>query len=538
MDFLWIFVAFIFGLGVRMINLPPMIGYLLAGFVLHYAGVEPDEQLETLANLGITLMLFTIGLKLNVKDLFKPEILGGALTHMGIWTLVVSATLLAGGAVVGSHFAGLDWHSAALLGFALSFSSTVCVVKLLEENGEMKTRHGKVAIGVLVIQDIAAVIFLVFATGKTPSIWAVCLLGLVFLHPWLSRILEKSGHGELLPLTGFFLALGGYELFSLVHIKGDLGALIIGMLLSSHNKASELSKSLLSFKDIFLIGFFLNIGFAALPDLPMIATALFICLLLPLKFILFFFLFTGFRLRGRTAFLSSLAMNNYSEFGLIVALLSVNNGWLSNEWLVIMALAVSFSFIYTNLWYSKAHHFYSGHKQWYRRFESDKLLKEDVLEHPQGAEILLIGLGRVGKGAYMALHSEVGDKVWGMDADSNRINNLKQEGMHVFCGDAENADMWENLNISTVRLVLIAVPSIEDCINVTEQLLIAGYTGKIAAIARYEDDRRTMLEAGINNVFNFYTEAGSGFAEESLAMLKQEEHITPFWDETIANQKV
>jgi predicted Kef-type K+ transport protein len=529
MDFLWIFVAFVFGLGVRMFNLPPMIGYLVAGFALHYAGVEPNAQLETLADLGITLMLFTIGLKLNVKDLLKPEILGGALSHMGIWVTVVIGITLAAATAIGSHFAGLELQSAALLAFALSFSSTVCVVKLLEENGEMKTRHGKVAIGVLVIQDIAAVIFLVFATGKVPSIWAIALLGLVFAQPLFNRVLEKSGHGELLPLTGFFLALGGYELFSLVDIKGDLGALIFGMLLSSHNKASELSKSLMSFKDLFLIGFFLTIGFTALPDTNMLITAMIICvLLLPLKFILFFFLFTSFRLRGRTAYLSSLAMNNFSEFGLIVAMLSVDNGWLDKEWLVIMALAVSFSFIYTNLWYHRAHAFYSRHQNWYRRFESDKLLKEDVLEQPKGAEILLIGLGRVGKGAYEALHSEVGDRVWGMDADSSRIQQLKEEGMHVFCGDAENADMWENLDISSVKLVLLAVPAIEDAINVTEQLLIAGYSGQIAAIARYEDDRRTMLEAGINNVFNFYTEAGSGFAEESLAMLKPQEPVTAF----------
>lgn len=434
--------------------------------------------------------------------------------------MLVTGLLLLIGTIAGSLLTSLTLSSAALLAFALSFSSTVCVVKLLEDSGEIRTRHGKLAIGVLVIQDIAAVIFLVFATGESPSIWALSLLLLLPLRPLLGKIINQSGHGELLPLTGFVLALGGYELFELFQVKGDLGALILGILLSGHSKSTELSKALLSFKDLFLIGFFLTIGFTALPDWSMTFTAIAISLLLPLKFLLFFFLFTACRLRGRTSFLSSLGLDNFSEFGLIVALVSVNAGLLDKEWLVILALAVSFSFIYTNIWYHSAHSFYSRHQNWYRRFERDQPLAEDVLEQPVGAEILLIGLGRVGKGAYEALQHQVGDKVWGMDADRERVMQLKKAGLHVFSADGENADMWQNLDTSTVQLVLLATPSIEDTVNIAKQLQLSGYTGKLAAIARYEDERIALLDTGIDNVFNFYTEAGTGFAEESLAILK------------------
>ncbi len=77
-----------------------------------------------------------------------------------------------------------------LIAFALSFSSTVCVIKLLEENGEMRTRHGKLAISILVIQDIIAVAFLVFATGKIPSVWAFSLLGLFLIKPLINKIIN------------------------------------------------------------------------------------------------------------------------------------------------------------------------------------------------------------------------------------------------------------------------------------------------------------------------------------------------------------
>jgi len=229
---------------------------------------------------------------------------------------------------------GLDLKGAALLAFALGFSSTVCVIKVLEDSGELKTRHGRLAVAILVMQDLIAVAFLAAATGKTPSIFALALLGLLFARPVLGYVLNKAGHGEMLPLTGFMLALGGYELFNLVQVKGDLGALIFGMLLSGHFKAGELAKSLMNFKDLFLIGFFLSIGLTALPNIEMIAVACALCLVLGIKMLLFFVLLTRPGLRARTSFLAGLVLSDYSEFGLILIVLYVSVGWLGEDgWL-------------------------------------------------------------------------------------------------------------------------------------------------------------------------------------------------------------
>ena len=107
---------------------------------------------------------------------------------------------------------------------------------------------------------------------------------------YVKKLVDHIGHGELIPLAGFFLALGAYELFEFVNIKGDLGALLAGMYLASHKKSSEINKSLMGFKDLFLIGFFLSIGFAALPTWEMLAIAAVLTLLIPVKFLLFFYL--------------------------------------------------------------------------------------------------------------------------------------------------------------------------------------------------------------------------------------------------------
>ncbi len=519
MDFAFLLVAFVCGLSIKLIGLPPLIGFLIAGFTLNLLGYQANETLYSLADLGITLMLFTIGLKLNVKDLYKKEVWVGSSFHMLVWVLLCSSFFFLLVITGIGYFSSIDAQTCALIGFALSFSSTVCIIKILEENGEIRTRHGKLAVGILVMQDIFAVLFLVVITGKVPSAWAALLMLLPFARPIWSKLLSKAGHGELLPLTGFFLAIGGYELFEFVGVKGDLGALVVGMLIATHYKAAELSKSLMSFKDLFLIGFFLSIGFTALPDAQMIITAAALCLLLPFKFALFFSIFTKLKLRARTSYLSSLVLTNYSEFGLIVAALLVNLSLLEKEWLVVLALSVSFSFLITGFGYRTSHKQYNQWKYRLKQFESKVRLPEDCYMQPEKAKVLIVGMGRVGKGAYSALHNVIGDSVWGIDADPVRIKRLAKKGMKVISGDGEDTDFWENIDLNSVELIMLTVPSVDDISNITEQLRSVGFTGMLASIARYEDEINLLQEAGVDKVFNFFTEAGTGFADESLQFL-------------------
>ena len=147
MDFIWIFFAFACGLVAKTISLPPSIGYLVAGFMLNIAGYQADDNLTLLSNLGITLMLFTIGLKLNIKNLLKTEVWFGSSLHMVLWTIVTIGFIKLLALLSINYFSTSDLPTAALIAFALSFSSTVCIIKLFEDNGEMRTRHGKVEIG-------------------------------------------------------------------------------------------------------------------------------------------------------------------------------------------------------------------------------------------------------------------------------------------------------------------------------------------------------------------------------------------------------
>lgn len=520
MEYSWILIAFIFGFLVKQINLPPLIGYLIAGYILNILGYESGTSLQTLADFGVTLLLFTIGLKLNLRNLLKPEVWAGSSVHMVATTLLATTAFIGLSATGLKYFSDLNLNSAFLIGFAISFSSTVLAVKILEDKGEIKSRHGQVIIGILIIQDIAAVIFLTFTSDSFPSIWALTLLALPLARPLLGNILHRSGHGEMLPLVGIFLAFSGGELFESVGLKAGLGALVFGILLSPNIKANELSKSLLNFKDLFLIGFFLSIGFTALPTLHMLGTALILAIALPFKSALYFILLTRLKLRGRSAFLTAINLANYSEFGLIICSLCVAQRWLDSEWLVIMSLAVAFSFIFSTIINSNSHLVYSRWKSFIHKFETPVCLPEDCFDQPTGAEILIIGMGRVGTGAYKTLTSRSNiHNIWGVDADRQRIDIHKSSGRQVIVGDAEDADFWDNVQLEKLKLIMLAMPSHLDMLEVVQQLNIANYSEKIAGIARYPDDKIELLNKGVDVVFNLYEEAGAGFAEESLDLL-------------------
>lgn len=415
--------------------------------------------------------------------------------------------------------ADISWRQAALVAFALSFSSTVCAVAMLEERGEFRVRHGQIAVGILIVQDIVAVLFLTASTGKLPSLWALLLPLLYFGRPVVSYLLRASGHDEVLILTGIILAFTGSALFELVGMKADLGALVFGMLISGDKKAGELAKSMISFKDIFLIGFFLNIGLAVHHSLDMLGIALALCLLLPLKGAAFFFLLTRYRMRARTAALAGLALTQYSEFGLIVAALSLKLDWLSPDWMATLAIAVSLSFVISTGLNGRSHTLYSRFKESLKRFETDLATDDDPECPARGVEVLIVGMGRVGTGAYDAVESQYNLRVCGVDTDKSRLDQHRAVGRRVIYGDAEDADFWEGLQYTGYRLVMLTMPSLSEMIDAVEQLRLSGYTGKVAAVAKYEDERAQMKAAGADVVFNYYAEAGAGFAEHALSNL-------------------
>ncbi len=519
-DIIAIGTAFLFGLGARLVGLPPLVGYLVAGFVLFGTGMQATPTLQGFSEFGVTLLLFSIGLKMRIGSLLMPQVWGVASLHMGVTVLLLAAGLYGFGSLGLALFSGLDVPLLFLIGFALSFSSTVFAVKVLEEKGEMNAVYGRIAIGILIMQDIAAVVFLAASTGKVPSLWALLLLvALVPLRPLLGRVLERCGHGELMILFGLTLALGGAKVFELAGIKGDLGALVLGLLLSTHLSSAELARHLLGFKDLFLVGFFLTIGLSGPLSVEAVAVALLLVALVPLKVILFFWLLARFRLRARTAFLTSLSLANYSEFGLIVASVGAVNGWIDSEWLIIIAIALSISFILAAPLNTRSHQLYTRYREPLHGYEVVEVIPSERPINPGNVSVVIFGMGRVGGGAYQSIRERVGDAVLGVDIDKERVEQHRAAGENVIRGSVTDPDFWDRfrLDYTKVDMVMLAMPNHLENLFAARQLRDLGYTGKLAAVAKYPDEVAALEEAGVDSAFNLYAEAGAGFADDVCA---------------------
>jgi len=516
----YLVVVFCAGALAALFRLPPLIGFLAAGFVLNAMGVERLDVVDQIADLGVTLMLFGIGLKLDPRSLLRKEVWGTAGLHM-----VLSAALGAGFLgllmLLGMQLPEEDSRALLLVGFALSFSSTVLVFKVLEDRSETTSLYGRVAIGILVVQDIAAVVFITATNEQPPSPWA---LALVLLLPgaWLfRRIWDRTGHGEMQALFGIVMALvPGYIAFSAAGIKGDLGALLVGMLLASHRNAGELSRTLFTLKDLLLVAFFVSIGFHGLPDGATVAMGLLLLALLLLQALLFVLLLWSFGLRRRTSLRAGLALANFSEFALILGAIGVSAGMLTEDWLLILSVAVAGSFVASTLVNRRGSPLPDTLAAWLPEHPENKLHLEDRPIDIGHAEVLVLGMGRVGQAAYREFADEYGYSVVGIENSTDRAERLRREGFDVQNADATDREFWERV-IATghVQVAVLAMPFHGSNLVALQQLSATGFTGSVAAVAQYDDEVQELRAHGVRTVFNLYSGAGIALASETIEAL-------------------
>ncbi len=519
MDLTLILVAFAFGFVASRLQLPALVGYLVAGFALNAAGFEATETITTIGEIGIYLMLFGIGLKLKIALLTRPEVWGTATIGAVLMAVLVAGAVLGAGALGLPMLADVDLGLALLIGFAFSFSSTVFAVKILDAMNESGSMSGRVSVAVLIVQDLFAVAFLTLVIGELPSPWALAMiLVMAGLRPAFGWLVSRSGHGELMVLLGFTIAVGvGAAGFALVGLKPELGALIAGIVVSSHPRASEMADKLLDFKDLFLVGFFLSIGLAGTPPIAAIGVLALLLVLLPVKGLLFFYLFTRFRLRSRTALQSSLILATYSEFGLIVAAASYSAGLLTQVWVSVTAVAVALSFVFAAAANTARQRFPGRLPDWLARMEREPPLPDDAVMDCGYARVMVFGMGRVGTGAFDELALRRGRVVVGVDRDGEVIDRHLAEGRNVVRGDSLDRDFWERLWFrKDVELVVVAMDNHASnlvCVQRAKEFLP---TVRIAAIARYPDQTLELREAGVDVARNLYEEAGQGLADDAF----------------------
>jgi predicted Kef-type K+ transport protein len=522
MEFGFVIAAFALGFVVAQVGLPPLVGYLAAGFTLHALGYEGSSGIDQLADLGIYLLLFGIGLKMRLGALARAEVWGTAGAHVALSTAAFGGALLLLGLLGLPLAADLDVGQTALLGFALAFSSTVYAVKALEERNEAGSVAGRLAIGILIIQDIFAVGFLAFSVAELPSIWAIPVVAAVIVaRPLYGWLLERSGHDELLILLGFFLAVGvGAGSFEVVGLKPDLGALVVGLALAGHRRASELADRLLGFKDILLIGFFLSIGLEGFPTAGGLLVAGTLLVLLPLKVVGFLTLLPLFHLRSRTMWHTSITLATFSEFGLIVVAAGIEEGFLDGGWTALVGVVVAASFALAAPVNTARYRLYARWERLLERLERPPVQARDALIDPGEARILVFGMGRVGGGAYDELVRRVGDAVLGVDRLDDVVADNAAAGRNVMRGDALDREFWERVRLKPgIDLIVLAMNDHRANLEAVRRVKDLLPAARIAAAATYPDEVAALRAEGVDIARNLLSEAGQGLANDAWDLL-------------------
>jgi hypothetical protein len=234
------------------------------------------------------------------------------------------------------------------------------------------------------------------------------------------------------------------------------------------------------------------------------------------------------RMRSRSATLASLGLANFSEFGLIVGAVGVSEGLLKYEWLSVIAIALSLSFLATAPLNAMSRELYARWRHPLHRFQTRSRLPGDEMIRAGKAQVVLFGMGRVGTGAYDYLRARWGDVVLGIDINEDYVERHRAAGRNVAHGDATDADFWSRAERSGhVKLALLAFSDHESNLTVARLLQEQGFDLELASVAHYPDHEDSLRAAGVHSVFNFYASAGESFAE----------HVADEFEQMIDKQK-
>jgi hypothetical protein len=224
-------------------------------------------------------------------------------------------------------------------------------------------------------------------------------------------------------------------------------------------------------------------------------------------------------LRARTSLFRSLSLANYSEFGLIVAALGVSQGWLPVDWLIVVAMAVSVSFAFASPFSLGSEGAYQRFKRFWDPFQRSTLHAKDQMLDTGDAKVLVIGMGRVGTGAYDELVLTWPGQVLGIEHNAGKADAERAAGRNVQVGDATDTDFWNSIKAAGNKaLIVLAMPSHHSNVYAAQQIRNAGLTCQVVAIAKFAEEVIELDSLGVPS-FNMYSEAGSSLARQALQFM-------------------
>jgi len=513
---------------------PLIVAFILVGMLAGPSGlglVDAHSEIGLLAELGITILLFVVGLKL---DLHLVRNLGPVALATGLGQLsftVFFGYLLARGI-------GIPHITAMYVAIALTFSSTIIIVKLLSDKREIDSLHGRISMGFLIVQDIAVVIAMVLMSayglgtdeGGVGMValmlvlkMAAVLLALALLMRYvLPRLLHLLAHsGELLLVFAIAWGAALATLGDMAGFSKEVGAFLAGFSLASTNYREAISSRLTSLRDFLLLFFFIDLGAklelgalgSAIPEAAVLS--LFVLIGNPL-IVLAIMGYMGYR--KRTSFLAGLTVAQISEFSIVFAALGVSMGHidLSAVGLITLVGLVTITASTYMILYSQP--LYDFCKPWLTLFERKKPFREMVFEGSRKLEtepdVVIFGMGRFGGRLANELQSQ-GYRVLGVDFDPTVARSYLRRDTPVRFGDAEDPVLVETLPLSSASWIVSTIGDLNLNLSLYKALRHHGYQGKVAMAAHLESDVGRLKRAGVTRVLQPFEDAAD-FAAKTL----------------------
>ncbi|MEQ9421097.1 MAG: cation:proton antiporter [Rhodospirillaceae bacterium] len=505
--------------------------------------VKSHEHIELLAELGIAVLLFLVGLKLDLKLI---RTLGPVALATGLGQVTFTSVI---GFLIGLAL-GLDTVTSLYVAVALTFSSTIIIVKLLSDKREVDSLHGRIAIGFLIVQDLVVVLAMmvlsafgvsaqeeiggsVFVHIGTVLLYGLIMLGFILLFirylatPLVSRIAHSQ---ELLIIFAIAWAALLAAIGSQLGFSKELGGLLAGISLASTPFREAIVARLSSLRDFLLLFFFialgaqLDLGLLGAQIVPALIFSVFVLIGNPLIVMVIMGLM-GYR--KRTGFLAGLTVAQISEFSLIFMAMGLTLGQVSKESLGLVTLVGLITISLSVYMITYSHGLYGKLEPWLGVFERKKPYREEKLKQQQMAkgdyDVILFGLGRYGKALAHYLQQQE-FRLLAVDFNPDEVRRWRAQGHAAVYGDASDPAFIESLPLSGVKWIVSAMP--QHNIGVTHEdprlSLLEGlkqqrYSAGIAISTQHLHDQEILKEKGATLILMPFYDA----AEQAVVRIKE-----------------
>jgi len=506
---------------------PLIVAFIIVGIIVGPVGLDwvAEEQFDLLAELGIGLLLFVVGLKLD-PALIRSVGAVASVAGLGQMLLTFGLGYLLAGAL------GLDALPAFYVAASLTFSSTIIIVKLLSDKREIDSLYGRIALGVLIMQDIVVVLLMLGLAAYGSEMAGLYLgeaMAWIFIKGFgflvivslttryiIPPMLRSFAHQpELLVLFGIAWAIGLGALGVGLGFSKEVGAFIAGVSLAATPYRVALGARLVSLRDFMLLFFFIDLGvhidvthFSAAIG-PALLLSLFVLIGKPLMVMM---LVGVMGYTKRIGAMSGFSLGQISEFSLILAALGVSMGHIDGQTMGLITLVGLITIGLSTYMILYAPILYEILSPWLGVFERktrqprENALSDDLRSHAEGYDVIVFGVGRYG-GRMAHEFQRRGLRVLGVDFDPEILRKRHQEGLLTLYGDVDDSEIFHALPVSGVSWVVSTLPSRSHGLALLHSLQHSDFKGKVALTAHSDRNKAELGASGADLVLMPFRDA-------------------------------